>query len=141
MCSGFWNSIHLQLVLSESNVCMTILLRSMVKLQAAVEILSPSHSLILARTVENQTGATPSASLQPANALNIHPLLAGKSQVRLTKTAHLSTLPFERKKQFADARLATGNTPRVTVLHLSALCGSMMVRVAKAVKVMLTGIK
>jgi hypothetical protein len=91
--------------------------------------------------VGNLTGATPSASLQPANALNIHPPLAGKSQVKLTKTAHLSTLPFERKKQSAHARLATGNTPRVTVLHLSALCGSMMAKVARAVKVMLTGIK
>src|SRR6476469_747149 len=130
VCNGFWNSIHLQLVLSESNLCMTILLRSMVKLQAAVEILSPSQSLILARTVENQTGATPSASLQPANALNIRPPLAGKSQVRLTKTAHLSTLPFERKKQSAHARLATGNIPRVTVLHLSASCALTM---AKAV--------
>src|SRR4028118_1905189 len=108
MCSGFWNSIHLQLVLSESNVCMTILLRAMVKLQAAVEILSPSQSLILARTVENQTGATPSASCQPASALNIHPPLAGKSQVRLTKTAHLSTLPSNRKKQSAPDRLVTG---------------------------------
>jgi hypothetical protein len=139
--NGFWNSIHLQLVLSESNLCMTILLRSMVKLQAAMEILSRSLSLILARTVENQTGATPSASCQPASALNIHPLLAGKSQVRLIKRAHLSTLPFERKKQSAHARLATGNILRVTVPHLSALCGSMMVRGAKAVKVRLTGIK
>jgi hypothetical protein len=96
--SGFWNSIHLQLVLSESNLCMTILLRSMVKLQAAVEILSPPQSLILVRTVANLTGATPSASLQPANALNIRPRLAGKSQARLIKRAHLFTLPFERKK-------------------------------------------
>jgi hypothetical protein len=127
--------------LNESNLCMTILLRTTVKLQAAVEILSPSQSLILARTVANQTGATPSASLQPANALNIRPPLAGKSQVRLTKRAHLSTLPFERKKQSAHARLATGNTPRVTVLHLSALCGSMTAKVARVVKVMLTGIK
>jgi hypothetical protein len=91
--------------------------------------------------VANLTGATLSASLQPANALNIHLPLAGKSQVRLTKMAHLSTLPFERKKQSVHARLATGNTPRVTVLHLSALFGSMMVRGAKAVKVRLTGIK
>jgi hypothetical protein len=91
--------------------------------------------------VANLTGATPSASLQPANVLNIRPRLAGKSQVRLTKMAHLSMLPFERKKRFAPAKLATGNTPRVTVPHLFALCGSMMAKVARAVRVRLTGIK
>jgi hypothetical protein len=120
---------------------MTILLRSMVKLQAAVEILSPLQSLILARTVENQTGAISSASCQPASAPNIRPRLAGKSQVKLIKMARLSTLPFERKKQSAHVKLATGNILRVTVPHLSALFGSMMVRGAKAVKVRLTGIK
>src|SRR4028119_747723 len=108
--SGFWNSIHLQLVLSESNLCMTILLRSMVKLQAAVETLSKPPKLILARTVENQTGATLSASFQFVTALNIRPPLAGKLQARLTKTAKFTKLPFERKKQSAPGKIATGKT-------------------------------
>src|SRR4028119_372018 len=142
VCNGFWNSIHLQLVLSESNLCMTILLRPMVKLQAAVEILSKPPKLILAHTVENQTGATLSASFQFVTPLNIRPPLAGKLQARLIKTAKFTTLPFERKKQSAPGKLATGNTPRVTVLHLSALCALTMAKaVAVEIRKNLLGIK
>jgi hypothetical protein len=77
---------------------MTILLRTTVKFQAAVEILSPSQSLILAHTVENQTGATFIGELSAATALNIRPPLAGKLQARLIKTAKLLLRSHSREK-------------------------------------------
>jgi hypothetical protein len=80
--------------------------------------------------VENQIGAIPSANCQPANAPNTRPRLAGKLQARLTKTAHLSTLPFERKKQSAPGRLVTGNIELVTAPRWFALYDLMMEKVA-----------
>jgi hypothetical protein len=79
--------------------------------------------------VANLTGAISSASFQSATATN-RPLLVGKLQVRLTKTAKFTTLPSNRKKQSAPAKLATGNIERVTAPRWFALYVLMMEKVA-----------
>jgi hypothetical protein len=85
--------------------------------------------------VVNLTGATPSANLQPATATN-RPPLVGRLQAKLTKTAKFITVPSNRKKRFAHAKLATGNILRVTVRLWFVLSDLTMAKGAN-----LTGIK
>jgi hypothetical protein len=112
-----------------------MILRSTVKFQVAVEILSKSPKPILARTVANQTGVIPAASFQSATPTN-HPLLVGKPQARLIKMAKLTTPVLKKRKRLAPVKLATGNILLVVDLLCCVLCASMMVKVAS-----LTGIK
>jgi hypothetical protein len=90
--------------------------------------------------VANLTGATPSASFQYATA-NSHPLRAGKQPRKLTRMAKLTTLPFERKKLSAPARLATGNIPPVMVRPWFVLSDLTTVRVVKLSGIKNAGVK